>query len=231
MGRIAHAGLSNPSGQGPDLGTPGFGGNADTMGSEPQAPRSRDLMIRLTCFCVAAVFAIGVLPTQAADHREALTLRVDFVEGNPAGIGVGDEFRGMFEADESILLMPDGVHEGKFVEFNLTVGPVNWNESHVTSPPEFLINNGMIVGVGMVLTDTMPAHPNLTLALPSSPGTWRVDDENDPTGQPIIGGNIGGTYTLEFIPDAAPALEGPWLAVLAIRVLIPGVALGFRTRV
>jgi hypothetical protein len=180
---------------------------------------------------VALALLIGVRPVLAADHTEALHLVVDFVEGNPAGISVGNEIDGMFEADELILAEPDGVHEGRFVEFNLTIGPVVWNESQVTSPPEFLISGGLIEGVAVVITDTLPEHPNLTLTLPSSPGTWRVDDENDPTGQPIYGGNFGGTYTLEFISDDVPALGGPWYAVLAMLLLTFGLVYGvIRTR-
>ena len=155
---------------------------------------------------VAVVFVVGVLPVLASSHREAVILQVGFVEGNPAGISVGDEFRGMFEADESILLQPDGVHVGRFVTFNLTIGPVNWNESHVTSPPGFLISGGMLVGVAIVLTDTLPADPDLTLTLPLSPGTWRVDD--------FDGGNFGGTYTLEFIPEPAIPTLSAWGTLL-----------------
>jgi hypothetical protein len=186
-------------------------------------PRTR-LLIATTAL-VAVVFVGGVLPVLASSHREALILHVDFVEGNPAGISVGDEFRGTFEADESVLLMPDGVHDGRFVDFELTIGPVNWNESHgtSTSPPQFLISGGALVGVEVSYTETLPAHPNLTTTQPSSPGTWRVDDEDDLIGQPIYGGNFGGTYTLEFIPEAVPALGGRWPVVVVMLVLTIGV--------
>ena len=182
-----------------------------------------NIMIKLTCLCVAVVLVIGAGPVLARGHNEALNLHVDFVEGSPAGIFVGSEFGGMFMVDESLLLMPDGVHESAFVTFDLTIGPVNWNESLVVSPPQFSILGGMIAGVEVTITETLPAHPDLTLTLPLSLGTWRVDDEMDLSGQPIYGGNFGGTYTLAVVPE-------PSTLTLAALGLIGLLAYGGRGR-
>jgi hypothetical protein len=57
---------------------------------------------------------------------------------------------------------------------------------------EFQIQSGLVTGVRVLLTDTMPSHPDLEFMFPASPGAWIATDERD-------GDNIGiisGSYAL-----------------------------------
>jgi len=151
---------------------------------------------------VVLLILFGITEVDAAPTRWRATLTVDSVETGVQDIGIGDQFVAAFEVDPSLLNLPPGVHDGKFVKFDLTIGDINWNESQIPVDRtfQFLISEFEIEGIYGTYTDTMPAHPDLTLYLPGSPAIWSVKDEMDLTGAPIFGGNFGGTYTITTVP-------------------------------
>ncbi len=146
------------------------------------------LMI-LTCIALAG----------AEQLRWRVNLTVDSIEGKVPGISIGDQFVAGFEVESSLFDLPDGLQDGRFVNFDLIIGEINWNESQPHSSPQFLLSPSGIDAFSVILTTTLPAHPDLSFFLPESPARWEVKDENDLTGKPIFGGDFGGTYTVKPI--------------------------------
>ncbi len=171
---------------------------------------------------VASIVLVVVLAgggrLDAAPVRWFMDLTVDSITGDVPGISKGEVFTAAFEVEPSLFDEIDGLQFGKFVDFDLTIGKVNWNESLPHTTPQFLLSKGGIAGVAVVITDTMPVHPDLSLFLPGSPGTWSVKDEPDTSGQGIFGGNFGGTYALRPVPEPST------LALLGMGAL--GIAIG-----
>lgn len=77
-------------------------------------------------------------------------------------MAIGDQFVGEFEVDPSLFELPDGVTEGRLVDFDLTIGTFNWNESQPHSSPQFLLSPRGIEAMSGIFTDTLPAHPDLS---------------------------------------------------------------------
>ncbi len=155
----------------------------------------------MTALVTVLMILIGIVNANANNHIWQAHLTVDTLEGDVPGIAVGNQFVANFEVDPSLLEMPDGIQDGRFINFNLTIGEVNWNESQPHSSPQFLLSSGEIVAASVILTDTLPAHPDLSLFLPESPAAWKVKDENDASGKPIFGGNFEGTYVVTPVSD------------------------------
>jgi len=133
-------------------------------------------------------------------------LTVDSIDESVSGISIGDQFVATFEVEPSLFDKPDGVQEGRFVSFDLTIGGVNWNESQTHTSPQFLLSPGGIGAIFMTYTVTLSYHPDLYFLLPQSPATWEVKDEPDVTGLPIFGGDFGGTYTVRAVPEPCTML-------------------------
>ena len=155
----------------------------------------------MTASVVALMILISMAHADAEQLRWRAYLTVDAIEGEVQDIAIGDQFVANFEVESSLLEMPDGVQDGRFITFDLTIGEVNWNESQPHSSPQFLLSSGGIDAFFVKLTDTLPAHPDLSFFLPESPASWKVKDENDLTGKPIFGGDFSGTYTVAPVPD------------------------------
>ena len=147
----------------------------------------------LTPFVVVLMVLTSIVYVNAEPLMWRAELTVNDIEEGVTGISIGDQFIATFEVDPVLFEAPDGVQEGQFVSFNLTIGEVNWNESQPHRTPQFTLSPVGIEAFSVTLTDTMPTHPDLSFFLPQSPATWEVKDENDPTGMPIFGGNFGGT--------------------------------------
>jgi len=133
-------------------------------------------------------------------------LTVDSIDESVSGISIGDQFVATFEVEPLLFDKPDGVQEGRFVWFDLTIGGVNWNESQPHTSPQFLLSPGGIGAIKMIVSPTLRYHPDLSFFLPQSPATWEVKDEPDVTGRPIFGGDFGGTYTVSPVPEPATML-------------------------
>ena len=71
-----------------------------------------------------------------------------------------------------------------------------------------------MTGVSVVITNTMPSHPDLSFMLPASPGQWEALDERDG----YNAGSIMGTYVLRdgIVP------EPPTLVLTAMGLLAFG---------
>jgi len=164
----------------------------------------------LPAFVAALMILIGMAHADAEPLKWRADLTVDYIEEDVRGISIGDQFVATFEVDPSLFEAPDDVQDGRFVDFNLTIGEVNWNESQPHTTPQFMLSPGSIDALSVTLTDTMPAHPDLSLFLPQSPATWEVKDENDPTGIPIFGGDFGGTYTVTPVSACEGNFDGDW---------------------
>lgn len=161
----------------------------------------------MTAFITVLIILIGIAHAKAESVKWRIDLTVDSIDGEIPGIAIGDQFVARFEVEPSLLAMPDGIQGGRFINFDLTIGQVNWNESQPHSSPQFLLSSGGIDAMSGVYTVTLPAHPDLSLFLPESSATWEVKDENDPTGKPIFGGNFGGIYTIAPILDCRGAFN------------------------
>ncbi len=157
----------------------------------------------LTAFVVALVILISISLAHAEVLKWRIDLTVDSIEGEIPGIAIGDQFVARFEVDSSILENPDGIQDGRFISFDLSIGEVNWNQSQSHVTPQFLLSSGRIDAVSTIITYTVPTHPDFSSFLPESPASWEVKDENDMTGKPIFGGNFRGTYTVSPVSDCA----------------------------
>ncbi len=80
----------------------------------------------------------------------------------------------------------------------------------------FEVKGGLVTGVQVILTDTMPGHPDMEFMLPNSPGAWMALDERGQTNL----GSLLGTYVLRdaIVPEPATlTLLGLGAAGLAAR--------------
>ncbi|MCD4720934.1 MAG: hypothetical protein K8S13_13915 [Desulfobacula sp.] len=164
----------------------------------------------MTSFVAALMILIGITLATAEQLRWRVDLTVDSIEDGIQGISIGDQFIAEFEVEPSLFGLPDGVQDGRFVNFDLTIGEVNWNEFQPHSSPQFLLSADGIAAVSCYLTVTIPAHPDLSFFLPASPAAWEVKDENDWAGVPIFGGDFGGTYTVRPIPNCVGEFDLDW---------------------
>lgn len=191
----------------------GFDGDNKFIESREETMRLRPwsfIFVILMVLC-------SMTQANAAPTRWRATLTVDSVDTGVQGISIGDQFNASFEVDASLFDLDPGVHEDRFVRFDLTISGVNWNESQlpVDRTIQFLLTPAGIGGFSFVITDTMPAHPDLTFSLPSSPAIWNVNDEVDLTGAPIFGGDFGGTYAITAVPiPSALLLSGVGVALV-----------------
>ena len=86
----------------------------------------------------------------------------------------------------------DGTYTAEIEYFQVQIGDTGWDETMPTQNLEFQIQGGLVTGVRAVITETMPAHPDLEFNFPASPGAWIATDERD--GDNI--GTISGSYAL-----------------------------------
>ena len=163
-------------------------------------------MKKLKIFCVLLIVFGMMCNADATTLGWRADLTVDSIDESVLGISIGDQFVATFAVEPSLFDKPDGVQEGRFVSFDLTIGGVNWNEAQPHTSPRFLLSSGGIGAIFTVITNTIPAHPDLSFFLPESPATWEVKDEPDVTGRPIFGGDFGGTYTVSPVPEPATML-------------------------
>ena len=98
----------------------------------------------------------------------------------------------------------DGLYDADFEYFGLQIGDTTWDQT-MPSAIQFQVVGGVVNGSTGIYTDTLPAHPDLSFALPASPGSWVAQDKRDD----VDLGVITGTYSLrdgEVLPD--PCLIG-----------------------
>lgn len=94
----------------------------------------------------------------------------------------------------------DGLYDASFDYFRLRIGDTMWDET-MPGDLQFQVVGGLVRGVRALITDTMPAHPDLSFELPTSPGTWKALDERDGVNH----GTITGIYVLRdgVVPEPA----------------------------
>jgi hypothetical protein len=112
----------------------------------------------------------------------------------------------------------DGLYTPILEYFQVQIGDTTWDETMLTPGDlEFQVAGGLVTGVGAVVTDTMPSHPDLLFSLPTSPGTWLAIDERDGTNL----GTLSGEYALRnsaVVPEPSAFLYGLLLCTgLAVR--------------
>ena len=110
----------------------------------------------------------------------------------------------MFDAPDNTgdLRPDDGLYVADVPYFRVQIGDTSWDETMLSSGMlEFEVMGGQVTGVSVVITDTMPSHPDLSFMLPASPGAWEALDEWDGHNA----GSIAGTYALRdgIIPEPA----------------------------
>ncbi len=130
----------------------------------------------------------GIDPAIAEDNV------VDFSVGIIAMFGARD--------DDGDGKPNNGLYAGDVSYFRVQIGDTSWDETMMPSTGmQFQVEGGLVTGVSVALTYTMPAHPDLSFMLPASPGAWEALDERD-------GVNVGaimGTYALRdgIVPEPA----------------------------
>jgi hypothetical protein len=110
----------------------------------------------------------------------------------------------------------DGAYPADLQYFLAEIGDTTWDHTMPNGGLRLQVEGGLVAGVAVSLTDTMPAHPDLAFMLPASPGTWKAVDERNGLNL----GTIEGTYTLRdgTVPEPATlALLGLGAAVVAAR--------------
>lgn len=86
----------------------------------------------------------------------------------------------------------DGIYTLDMEYFRVQIGDTSWDETMPTRGLQLQIQGGIGTGASGILTDTMPAHPDLEFMFPASPGTWVATDDRD--GNNV--GSINGIYGL-----------------------------------
>ena len=86
----------------------------------------------------------------------------------------------------------DGIYTPDTEYFRVQIGDTSWDETMPSQGLQFQIQGGIITGVSVVITDTMPAHPDLEFMFPASPGKWVATDDRN--GDNV--GSINGSYAL-----------------------------------
>ena len=99
----------------------------------------------------------------------------------------------------------DGQYDVVCEHFLLRIGDTTWDET-MPGTMQFQVVGGVVNGLNVAYTQTMPAHPDLSLALPTSPGTWGASDERDDRGNVDLG-TVTGTYALRdgIVPEPMTA--------------------------
>ena len=97
----------------------------------------------------------------------------------------------------------DGQYDVVVEHFLLRIGDTTWDETMPGTMMQFNVIGGVVNGLDVAYTCTMPAHPDLSLALPASPGTWEALDKRDDANL----GTVMGTYELRdgIIPEPMTA--------------------------
>lgn len=86
----------------------------------------------------------------------------------------------------------DGTYTPKIERFRVQIGNTGWDETMPNHNLNFQVQRGAVTGVSVMLTETMPSHPDLEFMFPASPGTWVAKDERDEDNV----GTIFGSYAL-----------------------------------
>jgi hypothetical protein len=83
----------------------------------------------------------------------------------------------------------DGIYTPDMEHFRVQIGNTSWDETMPNHDLEFLLQDGIVTGVSVVITDTMPSHPDFESNFPASPGTWVATDDRDRNYVGIISGS------------------------------------------
>ena len=113
--------------------------------------------------------------------------------------GVIARFNAASTADDKPV---DGLYDASFEHFMLQIGDTTWDQT-MSPSIQFQVLGGVVNACAGVVTVTVPTHPDLSYALPASPGTWAAtDDRGD-----VNLGVVIGTYSLRdgVVPEPATA--------------------------
>ena len=102
----------------------------------------------------------------------------------------------------------DGLYDARLDYFRLRIGDTNWDET-LPGNVEFQVNGGLVMGVRGAISPTVHEHPDVSFALPASPGTWEALDERNGVNH----GTITGIYVLR---DGVVVPEPSSLSLLAM---------------
>ena len=108
---------------------------------------------------------------------------------------------------------PDnGVYAADLRYFRAEIGDTNWDETMPNTGILLEVTDGLVSGMSGNITCTVPAHPDLELWLPSSPGAWEARDVRGDTDK----GLIAGTYALRDGTVPEPGMVSLLTAVVLI---------------
>jgi len=160
----------------------------------------KTLLAVLLMAVIVPCWSMGVAHALLPAFEGRLHLTVD--QFDPGAFGLRTIPAGtIFEASFLAVALGDGsVRPNGFIEypvrmadFALTIGNTSWNTAQIRDPFILLFGDGSVRGLAGEITPYDPAHPDFSIALPASPGTWVALDIIDN----INNGNISGTYTVD----------------------------------
>ena len=168
-------------------------GSAFAFNPQPEPPADQwgiEGFIDMTALTVASTgdaVPFGLDPMIIGDDQ------IDFYAGIIASFIAPD--------NDGDLKPDDGIYMASTQFFDVFIGDTHWDHTLLTQDFDFQLQGGIVTGVGGMITNTMPGHPDLQFMLPTSPGQWVALDERN--GNNL--GTVSGTYALRNAVIPAPS--------------------------
>lgn len=178
----------------------GLCGRAAAFNPQPEPPGNRWRIEGFADLLATGMTTTDTVPPFGIDPSIVGDADVDFSAGIIALFDAPD--------NDGDTRPDDGVYTVDLQYFHVQIGDTIWDHTMPNGGMRLQVEAGMVTGIAVPVTLTMPAHPDLEFMLPTSPGAWTALDERDGVNL----GTLEGTYSLRDGTVPEPAT----LALLAV---------------